>query len=167
MTSGTKFQGGDIFYIKDFPKPPPKSWGCALPESETSGEDIGASLGAKESASQKVAITIATQDQHGNEIPGIKKYVDELNALFASIAGGSCENDERGTWQNPKTNHVVRENIIRVHASMNAGSLKQATPRLREFCHRFGRETNQGAVGIEVNNVFYSISDYDQPPKAS
>ena len=33
--------------------------------------------------------------------------------------------------------------------------------RLREFLHRFGRETRQGEVGIVVDGKYYGISRYD------
>ena len=37
--------------------------------------------------------------------------------------------------------------------------------RLREFLHRFGRETNQGEVVVEFDGKFYRITNFD--PKAS
>ena len=34
---------------------------------------------------------------------------------------------------------------------------------LRQFLHRFGRETRQGEVGVVVNSRYYGISRYDVP----
>jgi hypothetical protein len=35
--------------------------------------------------------------------------------------------------------------------------------RLRDFLHRFGRETHQGKIVFEVGNLFWSITTFDPP----
>jgi hypothetical protein len=35
--------------------------------------------------------------------------------------------------------------------------------RLREFLHRFGRETNQGKVVFEFDGNFWPIDKFDSP----
>jgi hypothetical protein len=34
-------------------------------------------------------------------------------------------------------------------------------PRLREFLHRMGRETNQGEIAFEFDGRFYRIRTFD------
>jgi hypothetical protein len=34
-------------------------------------------------------------------------------------------------------------------------------PRIREFLHRMGRETNQGEVAFEFDGRFYQIREFD------
>jgi len=34
-------------------------------------------------------------------------------------------------------------------------------PRLREFLHRMGRETNQGEIAFEFDGRFYRIRNFD------
>jgi hypothetical protein len=38
-------------------------------------------------------------------------------------------------------------------------------PRLREFLHRLGRETNQGEIGFEFDGCFYRIRNFTRAEK--
>ncbi len=59
---------------------------------------------------------------------------------------------------------MLKEQTVMV-VSYVAPELLTATTlkSLREFLHRFGRETLQGEVGIVINGKYYGISRYDVP----
>jgi len=40
--------------------------------------------------------------------------------------------------------------------------LQKNLPELRTFLHRFGREANQGEVGLIISGDYYGISEYDE-----
>jgi hypothetical protein len=48
-----------------------------------------------------------------------------------------------------------------IYSHVRPESFLQNLPRLREFLHRMGRETNQGEVAFEFDGRFYRIRTFD------
>jgi hypothetical protein len=48
-----------------------------------------------------------------------------------------------------------------VYSFIRLEEFLQALPRVREFLHRMGRETNQGEVAFEFDDRFYRIRTFD------
>jgi len=59
---------------------------------------------------------------------------------------------------------LLKEQTVMVVSYVAPKLLTPATLKsLREFLHRFGRETRQGEVGIVIDSKYYGISRYDVP----
>ncbi len=52
-----------------------------------------------------------------------------------------------------------------IYTFVDADRLAANLARLREFLHRFGRETNQGEVKFEFDGWLWTISQFDLPAK--
>lgn len=69
----------------------------------------------------------------------------------------------RGVWRDDATaGRLLEEQTVMIVSYVDPKLLTSATLRsLREFLHRFGRETRQGEVGIVIDSKYYGISHYD------
>jgi hypothetical protein len=56
---------------------------------------------------------------------------------------------------------VIREHPAVVYSYIVPDSFLANLPRIREFLHRMGRETDQGEIAFEFDGRFYRIRNYD------
>ena len=56
---------------------------------------------------------------------------------------------------------VLRERTTLVYTYVDPDRFERNFATLREFLHRFGRETNQGEVVFEFDGELFRISRYD------
>jgi hypothetical protein len=130
--------------------------------SPSESANLAGELGADGGTSiQCFSIYIPDQDQDGNEIGNQRKWVLEALDLLGGINGGAtamppCE----GVWLNDDE-QVIREHPIVVYSYVVPDAFLGGLPRIREFLHRMGRETNQGEVAFEFDGRFYRIRHYD------
>lgn len=66
-----------------------------------------------------------------------------------------------GTWLNPENGEIIQEKTKIIYTYVYPGKFEENIGALREFLHRFGRETNQGEVVVEFDGRFYRIRKYD------
>lgn len=105
---------------------------------------------------------------HGRDGDSIDQqyWVDEaLNVMGRLFRGATAFPPGRGVWRDDEAGgRLLKEQTVMV-VSYVAPELLTATTlkSLREFLHRFGRETRQGEVGIVINIKYYGISRYDVP----
>ncbi len=69
-----------------------------------------------------------------------------------------------GGWLNDE-GEIIWEHPVVVYSFVQSKQFLQNLPRLREFLHRMGRETNQGEIACELDGRFYRIRKFDKPPK--
>ena len=75
-----------------------------------------------------------------------------------------------GTWlrkdvssiEELEEDNVLRERTTLVYTYVDPDRFERNFAALREFLHRFGRETNQGEVVFEFDGEFFRVSKYDQ-----
>ena len=65
-----------------------------------------------------------------------------------------------GAWSSDE-NVIVWENPVVVYSFIRSKEFITNLPRIREFLHRMGRETNQGEIAVEFVGRFYRIRKYD------
>jgi len=70
-----------------------------------------------------------------------------------------------GGWQNDEGD-IIWENPVIVYSFIRPDAFLASLPRIREFLHRMGRETNQGEIAVEFDRRFYRIRAFD-PTQAS
>jgi hypothetical protein len=124
--------------------------------------DLAEALGVDAGISaQCFSIYIPDRDADGQEIGNQRKWVLEALELLGEINGGAtamppCE----GMWRNDQ-GEVIREHPVIVYSYIVPDLFLASLPRVREFLHRMGRETNQGEVAVEFDGQFYRIRQFD------
>jgi len=126
--------------------------------------DLAAELGAQDNYStQCFTIYIPNKDKNGKELGNQRKWVLEALALLTELNGGATAMPPtEGVWGNERGEQVW-ENPVVVYSFIRGDLFFASLPRVREFLHRMGRETNQGEVAIEYQKQFFLIREFDTP----
>jgi hypothetical protein len=66
-----------------------------------------------------------------------------------------------GAWLNPETNSLIIEEPVVVYSYIYPDMLIEKIGDLVEFVRRMGRETNQGAVGLEYDGTLFTVDHFD------
>jgi hypothetical protein len=110
---------------------------------------------------ERFAIYVPNKDQAGNSMDQ-KPWVDEFVRLLSEIGGGATAMPPvTGAWLNPETNRLVIEEPIIVYSYVYPDVLIERIGDLVELVRRMGRETNQGAVGLEYGGTFFTVEHFD------
>lgn len=131
--------------------------------NEPEAVDLGAALGASDATSTQVlTLYIPNKDRDGAEFDNRRRWVLEAAHLLAELGGGvtvmpPCE----GGWLNEMSGEVIWESPVVVYTYIKPEPFLNALPKLREFLHRLGRETNQGEIAVEFDRYFYRITKFD------
>ena len=120
-------------------------------------------MGAESAASiHCFTIYIPNKDKADQEFGTQRKWVLDAIALLSSINGGATAIPVEGGWVNDEAK-IILENPVVVYSYISDGErFLAALPRIREFLHRLGRETNQGEVACEFDTFFYRIRQFDE-----
>ena len=138
-----------------------------MSNSEPVEDDIELNLadgiGSQEDLSfQVLTLYIPDKDRDNAEIGNQRKWVLEAAELLARIGGGvTIMPPAEGGWFDEQNNEIIWEHPVIVYTYIKADQFIQLVPRLREFLHRMGRETNQGEVVVEFVDQLYRITQYD------
>lgn len=127
--------------------------------------DFGNELGATDApSSQRMTLYIPNKDQDGGPIEDHRRWCEEAQELLTAIGGGATAFPPvDGTWRRPDGT-VLWEQTKIVYTYIDPERMNAETmSRLREFLHRFGRETNQGEVVFEFDGHFWPIDRFDAP----
>jgi hypothetical protein len=93
-------------------------------------------------------------------------WVDEaLDVMGMLFRGATAFPPGRGVWRDDERGgKLLKEQTVMVVSYVDRRILTVARLRsLRQFLHRFGRETQQGEVGVVMDSKYYGISRYDVP----
>ena len=128
--------------------------------------DLAKELGAQgEPAAQRLTLYIPNKDRQDALIADHDKWVKEAQELLTHIGrGATAFPPVDGTWEKPDGS-VLWETTRIIYTCIDADRLAANLSTLREFLHRFGRETNQGEVRFEFDGWLWTISNYDAPAK--
>lgn len=127
----------------------------------------------EESSIQQLTLYIPSKDKNGKEVPNILDWIKESRKLLTFIGGGATALPPAdGTWLSPeikietvtdlKDEDVIWEKTTIIYTYIKADSFLKSLRALRNFLHRFGRETNQGEVVFEFDGKFFRISNFDR-----
>ena len=124
--------------------------------------DLGKLLGAIESPSaQRLTLYIPNKDCRGNPVNNHDKWTIEAQELLTDIGRGATSFPPvDGTWLKPDGSRLWETTRI-VYTYIDADKLITNLQRLRSFLHRFGKETEQGEVVFEFDDMFWRITQYD------
>ena len=128
-------------------------------------------IGAIETFSvQQLTLYIPHRDRDGKSVKDINKWIKETQRLLAVIGGGATTMPPAdGSWlkedidivEEVKDKEIVWEKTTIIYTYIYPDRFKKNLKWLREFLHRFGRETNQGEVAFEFDGEFFRIRKYD------
>jgi len=128
-------------------------------------------LGAMEEPSaQQLTLYLPNKDKNGKIVKNINKWVKEAQKVLITIGGGSTAMPPAdGSWLDPEKasnddfeKDIVWEKTRIVYTFIEPDKFESNLSLLRDFLHRFGRETNQGEVVFEFDGKFYRIREYDK-----
>ena len=123
--------------------------------------NVAAALGATDTSSQCFSIYVPNKDQAGAEIGNQRKWVLEAIRLLSEINGGATAMPPvEGGWLSDE-GETIWENPVVVYSFIRPDEFASNLPRIREFLHRMGRETNQGEIAIEFDGRFSRIRQFD------
>jgi len=128
----------------------------------SSTQDIMRELGATSTADHTLRVYVPSHDCYGAPLVDQASWVELVSRTLASLAGGvTVAPAVRGGWLNGETGQMVYESPVVVLAYLTHAQLRAALPEVRALLHRMGRETNQGAIGFELDGQFAMIETYD------
>ena len=131
--------------------------------ADSKGLDLTTALGADADVStQCFSIYIPNKDKHGNEIGNQRQWILEARQLLVEINHGATVMPAvEGGWMNAEGVAIWEDPVV-VYSYILVEPFVANLPRLREFLHRLGRETNQGEVVCELDGEFYRIRAFDK-----
>ena len=126
-------------------------------------------------STQQLTLYIPNKDRNGKRIRYLRNWLKEAQKVLTIIGGGSTTMPPAdGTWLDPavsvegiksiselKDKDVLWERTTVMYTYIYPDRFEENAGLLREFLHRFGRETNQGEVVFEFDGRFFRISEYD------
>lgn len=126
--------------------------------------DVADELGASEETSvQQLTLYLPTRDEDGNDIADQASWIEEATHLLAAIGGGyTALPPYEGGWVNEEGDLIV-EKVFLIYTYVKPDQFLAELPRLREFLHRLGRDSNQGEVAFQFDTMFYRITEFDRP----
>jgi len=125
--------------------------------------NVGKALGAESGTSvQCFTVYIPNKDQLDQEIGTQRRWVLDAIRLLSEINGGATAIPVEGGWLGNE-GRLIQEHPVVVYSYVNTEPFLASLPRIREFLHRLGRETNQGEIAFEFGNQFFRIRTFDPP----
>jgi hypothetical protein len=122
--------------------------------AKTMGADPGFSI-------QCFTVYVPNKDKNDREIGTQRRWVLDIIGLLSEINGGATSLPAEGGWFNDEGNIILEHPAIVYSYVKEPTEFQKNLPRLREFLHRMGRETNRGEVAFEFGSRFYRIRNFD------
>lgn len=126
--------------------------------------DFGRELGATDAPSgQRLTLYVPNKDKDGELVPNHPDWCKEAQELLTEIGtGATAFPPVDGTWRKPDGTDLWEQTKM-IYTYVDADKLAANMGRLREFLHRFGRETKQGQVVVEFDGKLWPIDTFDPP----
>jgi hypothetical protein len=127
--------------------------------------DLAAALGAeREASTQVLSLYIPNKNRHSRPINS-RPWIREAQEMLTRMGEGYTTTPPHdGGWETPG-GRVRREKTVIVYTYIKPDRFVAHLAELREFLHRFGRETSQDVVVVELSGPegswFFRIKEYD------
>lgn len=133
------------------------------------GLDVAGALGAEsETSAQVLSLYIPNRDRSGKEF-NPDPWVKEASEILFQIGGGATVTPAHEGITAGEDGAPMRESTKIIYTYVGS-RFRELLPMLREFLHRFGRETNQREVGVELAGGgeawFFRIKSFDARKKS-
>ena len=94
------------------------------------------------------------------------KWVDAGLELCGRLFGGATAYPKaRGIWRDDeRAGALIRDEPVLIHCYTTPEDMEDSDKLvdLREFCHRMGREANQGEIGLVVGDEYFAIRQFEE-----
>jgi hypothetical protein len=126
--------------------------------------DLVKELGAEEEPlGERLTLYIPDKDCNGDVVANHQKWVREGQELLTDIGdGATCFPPVTGTLRKPDGEDLWEQTTM-IYSFIDPVKFRANMARLRNFLHRFGRETKQGKVVFELSDLFWRIDKFDPP----
>ena len=112
---------------------------------------------------EQITLFIPSKDQLGQAIEQDRWTDEALATLGRLFRGATAFPPGKGVWRDDsRGGTLLQETTVMVVSYVQKIDLEKNLSELRSFLHRFGRESNQGEVGLIVSGKYYGISKYDE-----
>jgi hypothetical protein len=113
-----------------------------------------------------VVLFIPSVERDGRTAIDQDHWVDAALDLFGRVFGGATAYPRaRGIWRDDeKGGALVRDNPVVLHSYMDPEAIetRESQAQLAAFCRRMGRETNQGEVGLVIDDEYLAITNFGE-----
>lgn len=120
-------------------------------------------LGVDDSNDLLFILFIPSRDKNGVDLADHRQWVEAAARLLGRLFNGSTVMPPaQGTWLNPESNELIYEEVVLVHSytKNEIGTRPEIIEEIGRFVHRMGNQTNQGEVGIVIDNTFHRIRNF-------
>jgi hypothetical protein len=120
--------------------------------------NVAEHLGASKSASTLLVLFIPSKDRSDAPIEQ-EHWVDEALTVLGRLFGGATAFPQgRGVWRDDaQKGRLLFDQPVVIQCYTSEAALQKEAASLREFLHRMGRETKQGAIGLVVDRDYLEI----------
>ena len=131
--------------------------------------DLVTALGARDDIlSQRFSIYLPNMGKDASgldiEIPRgeLDRFVNEAKTILGKLNQGATVYPEcDGIWWKRGSAEPTHEKTRVVYSFIDPTAFREGLPQIREFLHRFGRETGQQQVFVEFDSLALRIENYD------
>lgn len=120
--------------------------------------------GGPPSGTIQITLFIASVDRQGKPIEQNFWREEALCVMGKLFRGATAFPPGLGVWRDDENDgKLVFDETILITSYVSQTNLNQESiKQLRFFLHRYGRESNQGEVGLVVDGNYIGIVDYDK-----
>jgi hypothetical protein len=111
----------------------------------------------------RFAVYLPDQDSLGKKIEEIEVWIREGCYVLATVTGGATRlPPASGMWLNRTTGQLIEETTHVICAFFNPPTFFRDIRLIEDFIRRFGQETLQESVMVELDNKLYFITEFSQ-----
>ena len=112
---------------------------------------------------EQITLFLPSKDRNGIDINQEKWRDKALDCFGRLFRGATAFPPGKGVWRDDENDgRLIHDETIMIVTYISEKVLWEQMGELRKFLHKLGRETNQGEVGIIINDSYHGISVYDK-----
>lgn len=128
--------------------------------------DFAGQLGASKAAATLLVLFIPSNDRTDQPIDQEYWVREALRALGTLFGGATAFPKGQGVWRDDaQGGRLLFDEPVVIQCYTSARTLQREADSLRDFLHRMGRETRQGAIGFVIDRNYLEIGfQIEEPP---
>lgn len=128
--------------------------------------DFAGQLGASKAAATLLVLFIPSNDRTDQPIDQEYWVREALRALGTLFGGATAFPKGQGVWRDDaQGGRLLFDEPVVIQCYTSARTLQREADSLRDFLHRMGRETRQGAIGFVIDRNYLEIGfRIEEPP---